>query len=1233
MAHENPDDGLIRRYLLGQLAEDELHQVEERMMVGNELFDRVLLAEDEMVEEYVQGELSESDRVKFEASFLSTPEGRQQVTYARALSQYVKDPSPSPDVRVGIGEEQVADERTAQRPSAGGPPAEGPGAEEPATESKASRPAWWRRPELAPYLRLAAAVVVVLSVGLGAWRLFIYQSEVTKGTAALAYAYRDQRPLEARISGFNYAPVATTRGSDQKVDRTARNLAESVLLEAVLKHPNAATHHAAGRLYLAEKKFDEAIEQFEGALKLDPNNAQLHSDYGAALMEQAKFAQSAGEPGQALENRAKALGHFTIAHDLNNALLEALFNRALCYQYLMLPRQAEEDWQEYLRRDPNSNWAVEARAKLRELEEKDNKVTQTQEHLYQEFISAYQARNVNAAWAAFSRGRIRSGNFIVEKLTDDCLATSPEASRHEAKDSVRRLLYAGDLELEMAGDRYTFDLSQFYRRISPRQQAILKEARSLVKGGQIQIAQSSLKSAFETYERAKVAFDQVGDKCESMSAAYWLAICLAEEIDPQSGPAKFHELIQGSEKYDYKWLVIRSWNALANHNLNLNEYSRVIRDSARSCHLAEQIQDTYGLVLALSNLIQAYGSLGNRIQTLDYLQQLVTLAADRSIEPIQSCLCLARTAWTLYSLDLLDASLNYQKAALASALELNELRMICTSYAHLGMIQAKLNNLDDAFASVRRASEIASARSDERPGSLMIAYAELHLGSLYRQRGELPAAIESYNKAVADYTRLDFPPFIHEARKGLVLSYIASGDDSSAEAELGKAIGYYEDHRSKIWDQTNRNTFFDQVNDIYDIAIDFEYSRNKSPQAAFDYSELNRGRTLLDLINHGGQVSDEDNEADPGLVTQPLGLAQIQKQLPQQVQVVQYAVLEDKLLIWFLTNSSFQPLVQPITSRALGDLVQNYSTLVSTPSSDMDDVSRSSRELYRLLIGPVEPFLDRDAQLFIVADKILDNVPFQSLISPATGRYLIKEYPLALSPSSSVLIACTEAAARKGKTTRESALSVGVTHSDHPEYGKLPDLSSAAKEAKNVVANYPSSVSLVNEQARKRDVLREIQKASVIHLASHFISSDSSPLRSRLLLMNEPGRDPVSGVPDGVLESSEIYKARLPAAKLVVLSACQTGIERYYRGEGAISLARAFIAAGAPLVVASLWAVDSDSTTELMMNFHRNRKQVVPSSAEALRRAQLAMLTGADTRYRHPYYWASFNLIGGFAEY
>jgi CHAT domain-containing protein len=97
---------------------------------------------------------------------------------------------------------------------------------------------------------------------------------------------------------------------------------------------------------------------------------------------------------------------------------------------------------------------------------------------------------------------------------------------------------------------------------------------------------------------------------------------------------------------------------------------------------------------------------------------------------------------------------------------------------------------------------------------------------------------------------------------------------------------------------------------------------------------------------------------------------------------------------------------------------------------------------------------------------------------------------------------------------------------------------------------------------------------------------------------------------------------------LAVLSACQTGSGRYYAGEGTLSLARAFLVSGVPVVLSSLWPVDSQATAELMINFHKFRKQGF-STAEALKQAQLEMLSSPQNRFHHPYYWSAFSVLGG----
>jgi CHAT domain-containing protein len=140
-------------------------------------------------------------------------------------------------------------------------------------------------------------------------------------------------------------------------------------------------------------------------------------------------------------------------------------------------------------------------------------------------------------------------------------------------------------------------------------------------------------------------------------------------------------------------------------------------------------------------------------------------------------------------------------------------------------------------------------------------------------------------------------------------------------------------------------------------------------------------------------------------------------------------------------------------------------------------------------------------------------------------------------------------------------------------------------------------------------------------------------MTSALLLSQAGSRAGASHEDDGLLQAYEIYAMKLRRTRLAVLSACETGLERSYQGEGAIGIARSFLSAQVPIVVASLWPVDSDATAPLMIKFHEYRSTHGLSSAEALRRAQRDMLSAADDRLHQPYAWAGFVVYGGHASF
>jgi CHAT domain-containing protein/Tfp pilus assembly protein PilF len=1252
MAQENQDGGLIRRYLLCQLAEDELEQLEEKMMADNEFFRAVVLAEDEMVEEYVQGELPEGDRAEFEASFLSTPEGRQQVAYAKALSEYVNDVSSSPEGRQQVAYAKALSEYVNDVSSS--PAAEEVGgrkdpvlrelvakplrakeqlvgsavADESLLDGKVSRPAWWRRPELVPYLRLAAAAVIVIGLGLGIWQI-IPQSEVSKGLTALASAYREQRPVEARISGFDYAPAETTRGGEPKVDRTARNLAESVLLDAVLKHPNAATHHAAGQLYLAEKKFDEAIEQFEEALKADPNDAQLHSDYGAALLEKGRSLSS--EPdGRGIEAFSQSLVHLNRALALDANFHAALFNRGILHEQLGLNEQARQDWEAYLKMDPNGHWADEARERLTRIGEHEHQIEQGQQDLAEEFLSAYRAADADRAWAILSPNR--------EKLTKKLLAVfrkgSLEPSLTADRTPLDALAYAGQIDIQRVGDRFTADLARYYLTTSPTNLEAAAEAESLVSRADEMYAKAQLDGAIDLYTRAQRILAQIGDQCEAQVGMYRLGLTYLESTRTDQSAAAFGSLARESEADGYRWLQARALFYLSGVEFNRSEYSKALSSAGRARADAEKSHDLPCVLSAGSALIEYNRQLGNRFECFQEISRSLPLLQVAGFGPMSLGRFYGIAAMTFNTFGLHDAAIDYQMEALRYAEALGDFASLSVAHAHLGLMYGKLQNYDEAFKNVGLAYSQGQAHAGEPMGQEKMAYAALQMGNLHRETGNFVSALASYDRSIELYQELNFPTHLYQAYKGRLVCTIQRNDTASAQQQLADILKLMEKHRANIFEEENRDNFFDIEQSVYDLGIDFEYSRRQDLAKAFEYAEASRSRSLLDSMSEGVQVAGEGKSRDLPMrpLVEPYSLSEIQARVSDEARLVEFAVLDDKLLTFVISRSRLQMVEVKISHYDLTDKVNRYrSALEEWSDANREAAARLARELHEALIAPVEPLLEGSHTLHIVPDKVLNRVPWDALIS-STGEYLVEDYLVTIAPSATLFAMCTDLADQKAGSRTEHLLSVGDPSFDRTAFSKLDRLADARSEAEGIARLYPSSAVLVGPAAREQEVRDDLARADVAQFAAHCVINERSPMWSTIVLAKEPvgDADPAN---DGQLQTGEICGLKLPHLRLAVLSACQTGVERYYRGEGMIGMARAFLVARVPVVVASLWAVDSKPTAELMIRFHEYRKRAGLPTAEALRRAKKDLLRGRAERYRQPYYWAAFQMIGGSARF
>lgn len=1182
------DKNSINEYLLGRLTEPDEEQLELRLLTDPEFAEEYDIVVNEVVDDYVAGKFEGEDLKQVEEYFFKSPERKKKLRFALALKQRKSEMvTPKP-----------------------------------------------RSKNYTPYLAIAASVLLVVG-GFFIWRAVSSESDVDKGLAALQAAFRDERPFESRISELNYAPFVSTRGpGDEKFDKNELALAELMLRQELKNRPTPAARHAVGKVFLAKKDFDEAIKQFDEALKEDPRNAQLYSDLGAAWLEKGKIDREDKESGKGIEGLARSSENLNKALELDPNLLEARFNRAIVHQYLMLPNRAEDSWREYLNHDSTSSWADEARRNLKSLQEQKQKSSQTKEQIRQDFRSAYEAQDSERAWEVIrhSRDAFSIGKLVRDQLLDEYLQVATNGEEHTAKSKLKALAFVGQLELDKTGDVYSAELSRFYSLTSPSQREILTEGRELMKRGQGYYAQGKPLDAIDVFKKSQLLFEGIGNGWEAQYAELWIGYSYLNASETQRSVTIFKKLATSFERRNHKWLFMRALHLLSAAEYNLTEYSQAIDHNRRSLALAEQMGDAIGALNTLTILIEQYRHIGNYSQSLNCVQQSLAFIGSTALNEIQVAQHHGIIAASLSSSGFHRAAADYQSEALRRALITGQVQAISRIYADLGSIYGELGSYTEALRNASLAYQTARSHSDESIKHRMMAYASLELGNLHRQAGDITKAIESYDECLELYNRLDNHYGLYEAHKGRLSCYILLKNDVAAKEELLTTLNLVEKYRSRIREGENRNHFFDIEQSVYDLAIDFEYSRMSNSQKAFEYSEASRSRTLLDLVNTDATVSNDTSRPDIvfGSLSRPLMLRDIQARLPKQAQIIQYAVLSNKVLIWVITRTNFTTFESNVAQKELTQRVYRYIQGFSHGStSQTPETTADAKQLFEILIKPAEPLLEKSHAIYVVPDKVLNYLPFSALISPDSNRFLVEHYLTVVSPSSSLLIHSSDAARRKQVTGAERILSVGNPSFDRSEFPELADLPSAGREARQVASYYDSYCLLTGDEAGEPRVEMEMERSHIIHLAVHSVFNQHTPLRSRLLLTKQR-RTTLSGDSStGVLEAREIYQMKLAPTRMVVLSACQSGVEQNYGGEGMISLARPFLAVGVPLVVASLWPVDSDATAELMISFHKHRRENSLSSSEALRRAQLDMLSSPDQRLNRPNCWASFTAVGG----
>lgn len=400
---------------------------------------------------------------------------------------------------------------------------------------------------------------------------------------------------------------------------------------------------------------------------------------------------------------------------------------------------------------------------------------------------------------------------------------------------------------------------------------------------------------------------------------------------------------------------------------------------------------------------------------------------------------------------------------------------------------------------------------------------------------------------------------------------------------------------------------------------------------------------------------------------QPLNLKQIQTQLDSNTLLLSYSLGKERSFLFEVSKTSFTTHVLPQRDVIVAAADEVYRLV----KDDVDDVYkdrrgnlrkvgpaglRKRRSLAQLLLGPVAGQL-RGKRLLIIPDGKLQYVPFAALPKPGTNRLLVVDHEIVNLPSASVLDQL-----RRDPTARPTASKSLIVFADpvyslnderfktvasqtlnsepnlqsesaafiarNLELSELKALSerlhASGEEAKQITnLTPPVSSKVLGFDANLATLTQtDLREYRIVHFATHgWLNSQNPELSGVVLSLYDQKRM----AQDGFLRAHEIYNLKLNA-DLVVLSACQTALGKDVKGEGLMGLGRAFMYAGSPRVVVTLWKVDDVPTAEFMKHFYTAMMRKKMSPAAALRAAQVSM--ARDPLWFSPTNWAGFVLQG-----
>lgn len=788
--------------------------------------------------------------------------------------------------------------------------------------------------------------------------------------------------------------------------------------------------------------------------------------------------------------------------------------------------------------------------------------------------------------------------------------------------------------------------------------------------GGVHLLLGHYREALAYYQQALAISEQL-DSVTAMSQDHGnLALCHLGLGDTKQALAHFERAIElagaaGSQQDVAYWT-----RGKANALLRQGRYEQGLALHRAAVEQYQALGARTEAVEAMYDLGRLYLALGDSVSAEQWFGQSIGLARD---------IGLARGV-TLNLLALGDLQLRRQALEEAAALygqawqraqEAGEMSLAADSLLRLANAHQQQGRYADAAQESRQALDIA-AEIDSPYG---VAEARYQLGELDRLQDRDQQAIEQHRAAREALPAVPDPELAWRIHYGKGLALARLGELQPAITELQQAIGYIEGVRDRLEEQRFRAGYVQDKYHVYIELVRLQMQAGAKAEA-FSTAERLRARSYLDLLDSAAPLplaAAEQQQATelkerirqlrkalieenglpavqqrqpaisvysvellaaeqayealldggrhaPGAASHPLqgpSYETVRQRLAPGEALVEYVVSEQDVMIFILTREELHAVTSPLGEADLRSKVELLRDLLRRPDSER--WQRPAASLARALIEPLRAAgaLERLEHLYLVPHGSLNYLPFAMLpTSEAGGTLLVEDFTLAYLPTAAALLG--DAVSPRG---RESLLAMAPARSR---------LRHAPGEASSVFALFGSDSRLLLGEAATESLFKSMAgNYDVLHLATHGYFNKLNPLLSGLELEADDDND-------GLLELHEILGLDLDA-DLVTLSACQTGLGSGHfaeipAGDDFVGLTRAFLYAGSDAVMATLWEVDDASTSELMQQFYTGLRVSAETSADKMGKA--AALAAAQRRlrasehYRHPYYWASFVLMG-----